>query len=81
MATRSEVAELSATELRDFLGSRNELAEETLQSLFENRVTGKLFLKLTNEDLKEVVKPLGDRKTITSLIEIYQPPKSPVSIS
>jgi len=35
MATRSEVAELSATELRDFLGSRNELAEETLQSLLE----------------------------------------------
>ena len=79
MATRLEVEEFSAIELQEFLQAKQDLAEATLTSLVNNRVTGKVFLDLTNEDLKEVVQPLGDRKALKSIIERYQQPRSPVS--
>jgi len=79
MATRLEVEDFSATELQEFLQAKPDLAEATLTSLVNNRVIGKVFLDLTNEDLKEVVQPLRDRKALKSIIKSYQQPRSPVS--
>lgn len=62
MATRREFAEFSCDELMAHLSSvlTEEVSLETLDELNKNKVTGKTFLELDDDDLREVASLLGE---------------------
>ena len=73
---KADIEAFSTVELCDFLrNTLSDIAPATLSSFTDNRINGKIFLTLTGEDLKEVVQPLGDRKTLKSIICRYHPKK------
>ena len=73
MATRTEVLALGTEELCEFLSSELEhLAPDTVESFRSARIRGSVFLDLSEEDLRELVRPLGDRKEIVKLINGYK---------
>ena len=75
MATRGELEKLNYEELTEFLSGRIEedISEDSVVALKDNRVNGRTFLELTDEDLRDIIKPLGDRKTLRRLIDSYKP--------
>ena len=50
-----------------------DIGDDTILSFDKARISGSVFVELTEADLKEIVKPLGDRKSIMKLIRSYQP--------
>ena len=75
MATRMDVEKLDCEELAEFLSERagEEISDDTVFALRDSRVNGKTFLELTDDDLREVIKPLGDRKSLRRLVDSYKP--------
>lgn len=73
MVSREEVSAFSSDQLYDFLLKKvdGEVSSESLESLRKNRITGKVFLDLNAEDLKEVISLLGERKLILSIVQSY----------
>ena len=82
MATRSDVERFTVDELCNFvsckLGEMVEDAEEVVDELRRNKISGKAFLVLTDEDLREMVGPIGDRKALKALVASYTPQASTV---
>lgn len=77
MATHSELDNFSVNDLCDFV-SQNlpdvvEDHHDILRELQSNKITGRAFLNLTDEDLKELIGPIGDRMALKSIIEGYRP--------
>ena len=72
METCNNIREYSVDELSDFLEGKG-ISETVLSILRENRVVGDVFLDLTESDLREIVKPLGERKALLKLINHYKP--------
>ena len=77
MATREEVAGFDCDKLHNFLTIKLEgVSSESLNALRQNKVCGKVFLELSNDDLKEIITLLGERKLVLFLIQSYnQEPK------
>ncbi len=75
MATRAEFERLNATEVKEFLVDllHDEVQEESLAVLEDNRVSGKTFFKLDDEDLREIFPLMGERKAIKRTIEEHKP--------
>ena len=76
MTTRSVVQGFSTSQLCEFVAQKLEDVEDAtqmLRSLEENKINGKAFLELTDEDLREIVKPIGDRKALKRLASSYMP--------
>ena len=71
MATRSELNQFSCDEMCDLLTRKGEIEDDTISVFRENRVTGRAFLELTDEDLKELVTRIGERKAVKRLLEGY----------
>ncbi len=46
---------------------------DVLRVLEQNKITGKVFLELTDEDLREMVKAIEDRKALKRLADSYKP--------
>ena len=52
---------------------RGEVGRDSLETLRCNKVSGKVFLQLTEEDLKDFdITLLGERKLILSVIQSYK---------
>ena len=51
----------------------NQLSISAIEILWENRVDGIIFLEPTDDDLRETIPTLGDRKYIRKIIATYQP--------
>lgn len=75
MATRAVLEKFNCEELAEFLSVRlgEEISDDSVVALRDNRVNGRTFLELTDDDLRDVIKPLGDRKTLRRLIDSYKP--------
>lgn len=73
MATRSEIENLTAKELRQLISMRDrEILEDSLDSLERNRISGKRFLLLEEDELRELFPLVGERKAIKNLIDSYR---------
>ena len=74
MATRSELERFSIDELCNFVSRKLsdviEDSEEVIDELRRNKISGKAFLILTDEDLRELIQPIGNRK---ALVDSYRP--------
>ena len=74
MTTRAEVQMFGPNEICNLLTSKIEhIGSDTVASFETGRVRGSVFLDLTETDLRELVKPLGERKEIMKLVESYRP--------
>ena len=77
MATRSDVESFTVDELCNFvsrkLGEMVEDAEEVVDELRKNKISGKAFLVLTDEEIREMIQPIGDRKALKALVATYTP--------
>ena len=49
-----------------------EISEETVASFRNNKINGKVFVTLTESDIKEIGCTLGERKQILSLVTSYK---------
>lgn len=70
MASRAEVERLSVSELKAFLTTRlaNDVSEESLANLEMNRVSGRTFLELDDNDLAQLFPLIGERKAVKLFI-------------
>lgn len=57
----------------------NDVSNESLDVIRSNRINGKVFLTLTDNDLKEIISLLGERKAIKSIINYYKAKDKAVS--
>ena len=75
MATRAELEKCNREELAEFLSGTlgEDISEDSVAALKENRVNGRTFFELTDDDLRDIIKPLGDRKNLRRLIDSYKP--------
>lgn len=75
MATVAEVKGFSVGELVDFITLKLEGKVDSPESiaavLKENKVTGKTFLDLTTDELREMIPCIGDRKTVKEIIDSF----------
>ncbi len=77
MATRAEIEKLNVEKLKDFVSSQlnGEVLENGLESLVRNRVSGKTFFLLDDDELRELFPLIGERKAVRRLINAYNPKK------
>lgn len=77
MATYAELERFTIQEVIEFLSHKlamdGVVSEESLESLRQNRVAGKAFLALEEEELRELFPLIGERKAIRSIIDSYKP--------
>ena len=73
MATRKDFEDFNCEELEGHLSDvlSGEISSETLEQLKKNKITGKSFLELNDDDLREVAKLLGERKALKRVILSY----------
>lgn len=78
MTTRKEIETMSINELASFIGEnlQDKVPNTTLvsEAFRENNISGKLFLELSTEDLKDLIPLIGDRKEVKRLIDTYSLP-------
>lgn len=71
MTSCSEIEALSVDGLYDFLWDTldsDTMSRESIEEFRNNRINGMSFLTLTDEELKEIVPVLGERKVVKRLI-------------
>ena len=73
MTTKREIESFNVEQLCDFLTQLNQLSEQTIASFSENRISGAIFFELGNDDLREIVPVLGERKVLEKLMRSYKP--------
>ena len=74
MATRTEVESFGVEEMCDLLAQHvKDIDPETIATFRRNKVNGKAFVSLTENDLRELVSTLGERKNIQGIVESVQP--------
>lgn len=73
MATRAEIESMNVQELKQFVSDNGDFLQDSLDNLEENRVSGKTFLTLDDDELREMFPRLGERKAFKNLINTYQP--------
>ena len=75
MATRGEVLDFSCDQLYVWLVTelKDEVGDETIEELRFQRINGKAFLELTDDDLRELVPLIGERKAIQRRIHSFKP--------
>lgn len=78
--TRELLQGYSITEVSAFLEEKYDLSAASIQSLSENRINGKMFLMLSDDELKEMMKPLGDRMALKDIIEKFKPSVSFITV-
>ena len=74
MATRDEIKKLSCSELRshlmDVLG--DDVSPSVFDTLEEERVSGRSFLEMGDDELREIASHLGDRMTLKRYINSFK---------
>lgn len=75
MATSEEIKKYSVDELASFISMKMEGqvdSPDTIALKFkENKITGRIFLDLTLDDLREILPLIGERKAVKSLVDSY----------
>ena len=69
MVTRAEGLLFTPDEVGDLLSSK--LQNVGVNTINSNKISEEIFLELDEEDLKELVQPLGERKSIQKFINSY----------
>ena len=64
----ANVPEFTIDELAEFLSERS-VREEVIENFRKNKISGGVFLVLTEEDLKELVPLIGERTEIRALLK------------
>ena len=73
MSSRAEVESFSNDETCDFLSQQiKEIDPTTVSSFWSSKINGKVFLSLSEEDIKEIGCTLGERKSILLLVNSYE---------
>ena len=75
MVTLQEVQGFSCSELGEFVTLKLQGKVDSPQSiaavLKENKITGKTFLDLTIDELREMIPTIGDRKVLKEIIDSF----------
>ena len=79
MASCRAAEKLSVAELCEWLSEKvkDDVQEESIEVLRQNRVNGRSFLEVTDEDLKELFPLIGERKAVARVVEEYKKPSHP----
>ena len=76
MVTRAELANFSTEQLVEFVGAKLQDAvgdtATIMQELWPNKLTGATLLTLTDAEFRELIPPLGDRKSLKQLVDSYK---------
>lgn len=75
MATRLEILAFSCDQLYTSLLTdlKGELGNESIEEFRFQRINGKAFLELTDDDLRDLVPLVGERKAIQRRINSFKP--------
>ena len=75
MATATELQGYSISELGSFIVLRLEGKVDSPESIVavlqENKITGKAFLGLTSDELREMIPAIGDRKVVKEIVDSF----------
>ena len=75
METMTEVQDFSISELSSFISLKLQAKVDSPESiaavLRENKITGKIFLDLTADELREMIPTIGDRKMVKEMIDSF----------
>ena len=78
MATHAEVESFNVSQLCDFVSNKLQDVvadtEDVVDELRTIKITGRAFLRLTSEELWEMIRPVGDRKALSELKDSYKAP-------
>lgn len=70
-SVNSQLSEFSMEELADFF-IENGVCSEVTENFVRNHVSGKEFVKLTPDDIKELVPIVGYRTKIRDILQTYK---------
>lgn len=70
------IKNLSIEELCEYLKNQN-FQSEVIESVGRNRISGSSFLELTPEHLKELFPAIGDRMSVSKLLNKTKEAKGP----
>ena len=75
MATRVEILAFSCDQLYTWLLTdlKDEVGDESIEEFRFQRINGKAFLELTDDDLRDLVPLVGERKAIQRRINSFKP--------
>ena len=81
MANRDRVRQMDKHELRMYLMEQlgDEVADEALKTIEEEKINGKAFLALNDGDLHELIQSIGERKLVKLHLESLK--SSPTTVS
>lgn len=75
MANSEELKTYSVNELSNFISMKLEGQVDSPDLIAlkfnENKITGQVFLNLTQDDLREILPLIGERKIVKSLIDSF----------
>lgn len=73
LRSREDISDLSVDGVCEYLEQTDNIERQTVDVFRENRINGQSFLDLTDDDLRELVPRLGERKSIKRLVESFNP--------
>ena len=75
MATAEIIRNYTVNELCDFISVKLEGQVDSSDSIAakfkENKITGRIFLDLTLDDLREILPLIGERKAVKAIIDSF----------
>lgn len=82
MDNKENIQQFNKEELHLYLVDKlgEEIGGDTLDTFEEQKITGKAFLELDDNDLRELVPLIGERKAVKRLIASFKPPTTKVSV-
>ena len=80
MSSSSEIETFSTAQVCEFLKQKiSEIDEDTISNFQTSKITGQVFLSLSDDDIKtEIGCTLGERRSILLLINSFCKPKEVV---
>ena len=82
MASRPDVSRISVDGVFEYLAQmldQDIVARESIEAFRESRINGESFLELTDDDLRELIPKLGERKAVLRLIKSFRP-QQPINV-
>ena len=81
MESYDEVQKFTVTELCSWLEGKEDITEDIITAIETNRVNGKTFVDLSDDDLKELFSLFGDRKAVQRIVASLKPQPQPHHVS
>ena len=80
MASFNDIKSFSVDELCNWLEGKEDITTDTIATMEGNRINGRTFIDLNENDLKEMFPVLGDRKAVERTVKSIKPTPQIVSI-